>query len=57
MVLDRIIQTGDKPKLTLEHMKKMVGYGKIADRWTELYPRLRWRFGSDNRRLLHQHEN
>ncbi|KAE8447292.1 hypothetical protein EG329_010850 [Mollisiaceae sp. DMI_Dod_QoI] len=56
MVLDRIIQAGTKPRLTLENMKKMVGYGKIADRWTELYPRLRWRFGSDNRRLLHQHE-
>jgi len=42
--------------LTLELMKKMVEYGKIADRWTELYPRLRWRFGSDNRRLLHPHE-
>ncbi|KUJ09029.1 uncharacterized protein LY89DRAFT_788444 [Mollisia scopiformis] len=56
MILGRIIQAGDKPKLTLEHMKKMVEYGKIADRWTELYPRLRWRFGSDNRRLLHPHE-
>jgi len=56
MILSRIIQAGDTPKLTLEHMKKMVEYGKIADRWTELYPRLRWRFGSDNRRLLHSHE-
>ncbi|KAF8861549.1 hypothetical protein BDZ45DRAFT_618452 [Acephala macrosclerotiorum] len=56
MVLDRIIQAGAKPKLTLEHMKKMVEYGKIAERWTELYPRLRWRFGSDNRRLLHPQE-
>ncbi|CZR53655.1 uncharacterized protein PAC_03535 [Phialocephala subalpina] len=56
MVLDRIIQAGAKPKLTLEHMKKMVEYGRVAERWTELYPRLRWRFGSDNRRLLHPHE-
>ncbi|CZT48962.1 uncharacterized protein RSE6_09736 [Rhynchosporium secalis] len=43
-------------KLTLEQMKKMVYYGRIADRWTELYPRLRWRVGSDSRRLLHGHE-
>lgn len=56
LILDRIIQAGAKPKLTLEHMKKMVEYGRIAERWTELYPRLRWRFGSDNRRLLHPHE-
>lgn len=54
--IDRIIQVGDNPKLTLEQMKKMVEYGKIAELWTEIYPRLRWRFGSDNRRLLHPHE-
>jgi hypothetical protein len=55
-VLAKIIQVGDTPKLTLEHMKKMVHYGKIAERWTEVYPRLRWRFGSDNRRLLRPYE-
>jgi len=54
--LDRIFQVANKPKLTLELMKKMVPYGKIAERWTELYPRLRWRFDSDNRRLLRPHE-
>jgi hypothetical protein len=54
--LERITQVGDKPKLTLELMKKMVHYGKTAERWVELYPRLRWRFDSDNRRLLRQHE-
>lgn len=54
--IDRIIQVGDKPKLTLELMKKMVKYGKTANRWVELYPRLRWRFNSDNRRLLRAHE-
>jgi len=56
VLLSRIIQVGPNPKLTLEQMKKMVIYGKIAERWTELYPRLRWRVGSDNRRLLHPHE-
>ncbi|KAH6717607.1 hypothetical protein BKA61DRAFT_430400, partial [Leptodontidium sp. MPI-SDFR-AT-0119] len=51
-LLTRIVSVGTDPKLTLEQMKKMVYYGRIADRWTELYPRLRWRNGSDNRRLL-----
>ncbi|KAK6583589.1 hypothetical protein PZA11_003319 [Diplocarpon coronariae] len=55
-LLARIVAVGPSPKLGLDHMKKMVAYGKIADRWTELYPRLRWRVGSDNRRLLHPHE-
>lgn len=52
LLLNRITSLPSTPKMTLENMKKMVAYGKIADRWTELYPRLRWRFGSDNRRLL-----
>lgn len=56
ITLDRIFQVEDKPKLTLELMKKMVEYGQLAERWTELYPRLRWRFDSDNRRLLRPHE-
>jgi hypothetical protein len=56
LVLNRITSVPANPKLTLENMKKMVHYGKIADRWTELYPRLRWRFASDNRRLLKAHE-
>lgn len=55
-ILSRIISVTPVTKLTLEQMKKMVHYGKIAERWTELYPRLRWRVGSDNRRLLHPHE-
>lgn len=56
LLLNRITSLPSTPKLTLENMKKMVHYGKIADRWTELYPRLRWRFGSDNRRLLKSKE-
>jgi hypothetical protein len=56
LLLNRIITVGSNPKLTLEMIKKMVHYGKIADRWTELYPRLRWRFASDNRRLLRPQE-
>lgn len=51
-ILERIFEVGEKPKLTLELLKKMAYYGRIAERWTELYPRLRWWFGSDNRRLL-----
>ncbi|KAN0110079.1 hypothetical protein V8E51_006466 [Hyaloscypha variabilis] len=56
LLLNRITSLPATPKLTLENMKRMVSYGKIADRWTELYPRLRWRFGSDNRRLLKSQE-
>ncbi|KAI9053956.1 hypothetical protein LZ554_002900 [Drepanopeziza brunnea f. sp. 'monogermtubi'] len=55
-LLSRITSVTPTTKLTLEQMKKMIHYGKTADRWTELYPRLRWRIGSDNRRLLHRHE-
>ncbi|KAK2624189.1 hypothetical protein QTJ16_006139 [Diplocarpon rosae] len=55
-LLARIIAVGPSPRLTIEQMKKMVTYGKVAERWTELYPRLRWRVCSDNRRLLHPHE-
>ena len=56
LVLNRIIQATPMPKLTIEFIKKMAYYGKIAERWTEIYPQLRWRFGSNNRRLLHPHE-
>lgn len=55
-IIDRITQVGNKPKLTLELMKKMVQYGRTAEKWVELYPRLRWRYDSDNRRLLRNHE-
>jgi hypothetical protein len=56
LLLNRVTSVPANPKLTLENIKKMVHYGKIADRWTELYPRLRWRFASDNRRLLKPQE-
>ncbi|TVY75706.1 hypothetical protein LSUE1_G006112 [Lachnellula suecica] len=56
-MVERILDVDeDKPKLTVELMKKMVEFGKVAERWVELYPRLRWRFGSHHRRLLRQHE-
>jgi hypothetical protein len=55
-MVERILEVDDKPKLTLELMKKMVAYGKVAEKWVELYPRLRWRFGSHHRRLLRSHE-
>jgi hypothetical protein len=56
LILNRIIQTPDKPKFTLEIIIKMAQYGKVAERWTEIYPQLRWRFGSNNRRLLRPQE-
>ena len=56
LLLNKIISIGNNPKYTIELLKKMVPYGRIANRWTELYPRLRWRFASDNRRLLYTHE-
>jgi hypothetical protein len=55
-MLERILEVEDKPKLTLALIKKMVEYGKVAEKWVELYPRLRWRFGSHHRRLLRSHE-
>lgn len=55
LILNRMIGSTSTP-LTLEMMKRMVPYGHLASRWTELYPRLRWRFASDNRRLLHSRE-
>ncbi|KAH6669909.1 hypothetical protein B0J14DRAFT_516764 [Halenospora varia] len=51
-MLDRIIQVQEHPKLTIELIKKMMEYGRVADKWAEVYPRLRWRYGSSNRRLL-----
>lgn len=56
ITLNRIIQTPEKPKFTLDMIKKMAHYGRVADRWAEIYPRLRWRFGSNNRRLLRPQE-
>lgn len=55
-VLNRIIQTPARPKLTLEIIAKMAQFGKTAERWTEIYPQLRWRFGSINRRFLRPQE-
>lgn len=54
--VDRIIQTKGVPKMTLELMIKMVQYGKVADRWSEIYPRVRWRDNFSNRRFLRPHE-
>lgn len=55
-MIDRINDVQDPPKLNLDLMKKMMSFGKVAERWTEVYPRMRWRFGSSNRRLLRPHE-
>ena len=55
-LVDRIIESGSAPRMTLEMMKKMVPYGRVARRWAELYPQLRWRFGYKNRRFLRPHE-
>ncbi|PSS14805.1 hypothetical protein M430DRAFT_142001 [Amorphotheca resinae ATCC 22711] len=54
--VNRIIETRELPRMTIELIIKMVQYGKVADRWTEVYPRIRWRQNSNNRRLLRPHE-
>jgi len=54
--LDRIIRGGHHPSITLATIKKMVGYAEVAEKWVEIYPQLRWRYDSNNRRLLHPHE-
>lgn len=56
LIVNRIIETRKTPKLTLELLIKMAIYGKIADRWTELYPQIRWRHNFSNRRLLRLYE-
>ncbi|KAG9236136.1 hypothetical protein BJ875DRAFT_494419 [Amylocarpus encephaloides] len=56
-MVNRIVETPDQPNLTIELLKKMIEYGKVVEKWAEVYPRLRWRFGSSNRRLLHAHES
>ena len=56
IIVGRIIETQDTPKLSIELIMKMVEYGKVADRWAELYPQIRWRHNSNDRRLLRPHE-
>jgi hypothetical protein len=55
-ILNHCISVGIMRNLSLDFIKKMVHYAKVADRWTELYPQLRWRFDSDERRILRPHE-
>jgi hypothetical protein len=54
--LHRVIHTRDIPAMTIHLIRRMVQYAKVAEKWTELYPQLRWRFDSNNRRLLRPHE-
>jgi hypothetical protein len=56
--VNSIIKIRAVPKLTIELIIKMVQYGKVADRWSEVYPRLQWRHGHDcvNRRFLRSNE-
>jgi hypothetical protein len=56
LIVNRLIETKNTPELTTESLIKMAAYGKVADRWTELYPQIRWRHNSDERRLLRPHE-
>lgn len=56
LIVNRLIETKDSPKLTIDLLIKMAAYGKVADRWTELYPQIRWRHNSNERRLLRPHE-
>ena len=56
LIVDRIIVTRATPTLTANLLIKMVAYGKVADRWTEVYPQIRWRHNSNNRRLLYSNE-
>lgn len=51
-MVDRVISSTKPSQLSVDFIKKMIHYGKIAERWTEIYPQLRWRYDSSNRRLL-----
>ena len=55
-IVNRIIEIQELPKLTVEIMIKMVEFGKLANRWVEIYPRIRWRQHSNDRRLLRSDE-
>jgi len=48
----RIITVPDAPAMTMELMKKIARFGRVAQKWVALYPQERWLVGSDNRRLL-----
>ncbi|KAL3421275.1 F-box domain-containing protein [Phlyctema vagabunda] len=52
----RVIQIPEHPILTLDMIIKICSYGEVARKWVEIWPRLRWREDSDNRRLLRPHE-
>lgn len=54
--LHRVIYTRDMPILTFDLIVRMVEYAKVACKWVEIYPQLRWRYDSNNRRLLRPHE-
>jgi len=56
IIVNRLIETKETPRLTVELLIKMAVYGKVVDRWTELYPQIRWRNHSNNRRLLRPRE-
>jgi len=56
IIVNRIIEIQDTPKLTIGLIIKMAQYGKVAERWAELYPQIRWRHNSNNRRFLRPHE-
>ena len=54
--LNRMVQIRDDTSITLGMIIKMIQYGRVAERWMEIFPQLRWRFGYNNRRLLNPHE-
>ncbi|KAH8590190.1 hypothetical protein B0O99DRAFT_486532, partial [Bisporella sp. PMI_857] len=54
--LEKVVRTSGHPHLNMEAIKKIVGYANVVQRWVEIYPQLRWRYDSNNRRLLRPHE-
>lgn len=55
-IVSHVINASVVPTLTLDLIQRMVRYAKVANKWTEIYPQLRWRYDSDERRVLHPHE-
>jgi hypothetical protein len=51
-IVDRVISSTKVPPLSLDFIMKMKRYANVAERWTEIYPQLRWRYDSSSRRLL-----
>jgi len=50
------INSSTELDLDIDLLKKLARYGKVAERWVQIYPSLRWRFKTHKRRSLREDE-